>query len=42
MPRHCRECDIDLPDMVTVGTHRAGVKYCPFCGTDVKTAGIDG
>lgn len=37
MPRHCEECDEDLPDMVTtdsmVGSR--GVKHCPFCGSEV-------
>jgi len=38
MPRKCSTCDVDLPDMVTIGTYRSGVKYCPFCGENVKQA----
>lgn len=35
MPRHCSECDVDLPDGVNIQGLRQ-VNYCPFCGEGVR------
>lgn len=36
MVRHCPDCELDMPDGLNVGDGLRGVKYCPFCGTEVE------